>query len=92
MMVYRTKCGHKISTTAVRCPRCGDLPYSAENPSNQLTQFARLAPPAVATWEQPTRPQVIAVASHRSAGLAAVFSALLPGLGQIYNGNILKDW
>ncbi len=92
MLVYCTKCGHKVSTTAVACPGCGAPPYSAGNPSNQVTQIVRRARLAVGTWEQPTRPHLIVVASQKSAGLAAVLSALLPGLGQIYNGNILKGF
>jgi TM2 domain-containing membrane protein YozV len=92
MLVYCTKCGHKVATTAVACPGCGAPPYSARNPSNQVTQIVRSARPAVGTWEQPARPQVIVVAAQKSAGLAAVLSALLPGLGQIYNGNILKGF
>lgn len=92
MLVYCTKCGHKVSTTAIRCPGCGAPPYSAGNPSNQVKQIVRPAPPSVATWSQPSRPRVIIVASQKSAGLAAVLSALLPGLGQIYNGNILRGF
>ncbi len=92
MLVYCTKCGHKVSTTAVQCPGCGAPPYRAGNSSNQATQIVRRPPPSVATWQHASRPQVIVVASQKSAGLAAVLSALLPGLGQIYNGNILKGF
>jgi len=35
---------------------------------------------------------VTVVTSQKSAGLAAVLSAVLPGLGQIYNGNLLKGF
>jgi TM2 domain-containing membrane protein YozV len=92
MLVYCTKCGHRVSTTAVACPGCGAPPYRAGSPSNQVTQIVQPARPAVGTWEQPTRAQVVVIASQKSAGLAAVLSALLPGLGQIYNGNILKGF
>jgi len=54
MLVYCTKCGHNVSTTAVACPGCGAPPYRAANPSNQMTQTVRPVRPAVATWEQPT--------------------------------------
>lgn len=90
MLVYCTKCGHKVSTTAVACPGCGAPPYRAGNPTKEVTQVARTVTPSAATWQQPSRPQVVIVASQKSAGLAAVLSALLPGLGQIYNGSILK--
>ncbi len=92
MLVYCTKCGHKISTTAPRCPGCGAPPYSrVENPSNQVTQVVRSAPPPIVISQpQPSRPQVVIVAAQKNAGLAAVLSAVLPGLGQIYNGQILK--
>lgn len=93
MLVYCTKCGHEISTSALRCPGCGASPYrgGVGNPSNQVTQIVRSAPPPVVTvLRQPSRPQVVIVASQKSAGLAAVLSAFWPGFGQIYNGQILK--
>ncbi|MGH2367769.1 MAG: hypothetical protein ACRDI2_06180 [Chloroflexota bacterium] len=37
-----------------------------------------------------SQPQVIVVRSGKSAGLAAILSFLWCGLGQIYNGQILK--
>lgn len=92
MLVYCTKCGHRVSTTAVACPGCGAPPYRAGNPSNQVTQIVRPARPAVGIWEQPTRPQVVIVTFRKNAGLAAVLSAVIPGLGQIYNGNVLKGF
>lgn len=37
-----------------------------------------------------SEPTVIVVTAQKSPGLAAVMSCIWPGLGQIYNGEILK--
>jgi zinc-ribbon domain len=97
VLVYCTKCGHKVATTAPRCPACGAPPYQGgvSKPSNQPTQIVVGGPQRLpaATWQDPQpRPQVIVIAYRKSAGLAAVLSAFWPGIGQIYNGDLLKGF
>jgi hypothetical protein len=44
-LVHCTRCGHQISTTAVRCPNCGASPSSAPNPQAVQTGSPQSAQP-----------------------------------------------
>lgn len=72
--------------STVTCPQCGaeaadDVQFC---PRCGLARGQQAAAPVT-----PAAPQVIVVRSGKSAGLAAVLSFFWPGLGQIYNGQIL---
>lgn len=92
---YCGNCGDQIDKNAEVCPECGvrqpdatKTKYCA-NCGNQIDQNAEVCPecgvrqPGSATYQQP-------VYQQKNPGIAAVLSALWVGLGQIYNGEIVK--
>ncbi len=92
---YCGNCGDQIDQNAEICPKCGVRQPEAKktkycaNCASQIDQNAEICPecgvrqPGSATYQQSVQPQ-------KNPGIAAVLSALFVGLGQIYNGEILK--
>jgi TM2 domain-containing membrane protein YozV/RNA polymerase subunit RPABC4/transcription elongation factor Spt4 len=92
---YCANCGDQINKEAEICPECGvrqpnetETKYCA-NCGEQIDENAEICPkcgvrqPGATTSQQP-------VYQQKNPGIAAVLSALFVGLGQIYNGEILK--
>lgn len=48
-LVFCTRCGHRVSTTAPKCPSCGAVPYSRQAATSTVIKNAPGAPPASAT-------------------------------------------
>lgn len=94
--MFCSHCGKSLADEDRFCSACGRRAGIASDPPVPATQ----APPvhssnvrqrqeSAAAWASP-QPNLIVVRSGKSAGLAAVLSFLWCGLGQIYNGQILK--
>ncbi|MGP8190241.1 MAG: double zinc ribbon domain-containing protein [Methanobacterium sp.] len=91
---YCGNCGDQIDQNAEICPKCGVRQPEVKktkyctNCASQIDQNAEICPqcgvrqPGSATFKQPV--------IQKNPGIAAVLSALFVGLGQIYNGEILK--
>jgi TM2 domain-containing membrane protein YozV len=76
-------CGHQMQgqATSSRAPSSAAAPSPASSilPSNVLPSNAA-----------PGQPQIMLIKAGKNSGLAAVLSFLWCGLGQIYNGQVLK--
>ena len=70
-------CQSPLPAEAKHCPGCG-----AAVPPQQAQPVPQAQP-------QP-QPQPQAPVQQKSAGLAQILSCLIPGLGQIYNGQVAK--
>jgi hypothetical protein len=47
-LIFCTKCGHKVSTTAPKCPGCGAPPYVASSPTiESIPTPAEILPPII---------------------------------------------
>jgi TM2 domain-containing membrane protein YozV len=76
-MTQCPNCGAGLRPEGVRCVKCGSV--------------LRAAPAhALAPVDPPPLPRAPLFAETKSAGLAFVLSLLLPGLGQLYNAEIVK--
>jgi TM2 domain-containing membrane protein YozV/ribosomal protein L32 len=78
--------------TIVICPNCGK-----ETPEGKFCEHCGASVQTTQTFQQPVAQQPVytqqpAAASmqKKSAGVAVILSFFLPGLGQIYNGQIGK--
>lgn len=73
------ECGQTVSTEARSCPHCG-----APSPSRVPPPFHHAGAAGYAPG-----PQVVYVERKQpSGGIAAVLSFIVPGLGQLYKGQI----
>ena len=92
---YCGNCGDQIDLNAEICPDCGVRQQEARktkyctNCASQIDQNAEICPdcgvrqPGSATYQQPVHQQ-------KNPELAAVLSLIFVGLGQVYNGEIVK--
>lgn len=78
-MIYCPECENRCSAAASTCPQCGHpLMPRASTPVSAPT-----APP-------PQIQQVVMQSPAWSAGVAAVLSFIIPGLGQLYKGQLFN--
>ena len=73
-MKHCVNCGAQMDARAEICPKCGIRASSVPSPQTPPQQYPPQGMPP----------------AQKSAGLAAVLSFIIPGLGQIYNGEIGK--
>lgn len=91
-MTQCPNCGAGLRPDTVRCAKCGSLLRDepptprAPEPTTPIPFVVPEAPPAAAP---PPGPR-LAAGERRSAVLAAILSFIIPGLGQLYNGQFLK--
>ena len=78
--------------TIVICPNCGK-----NTPEGKFCESCGASVQTTQTFQQPVAQQPVytqqpaaAVMQKKSAGVAVILSFFLPGLGQIYNGQIGK--
>ncbi len=70
-LIFCTKCGHRMSTKAPRCPGCGAPPYAGH---------------ALQHVGSVTTQRAFSTRSRHRPVIATLLSVLCVGLGQIYNG------
>ena len=79
--------------TIVICPNCGK-----NTPEGKFCEYCGASVQTTQTFQQPVAQQPVyaaqqpaaAMMQKKSAGVAVILSFFLPGLGQIYNGQIGK--
>lgn len=83
--IYCAQCGASILAESeadlIRCPSCGKNPRELSR-AQKLEQAKEMAAAAL----RPAAPVVAA----KSPGVAAALSFVIPGLGQLYNEQIIK--
>ena len=95
-MVYCDNCGSKVADDSRFCPNCGrEIFMSGVNsPSQPSYQQPAYQHPAYQqpTYQQQIPPVVTPVVLYRpkDGALAAILSFLIPGLGQMYLGNVSR--
>ncbi len=88
---FCAKCGVRLQADARFCQKCGAPIAVAANAVQGSPAPSWGAPPPPMYYAPPmSQPQTVYVRNEKSAGLAAVLSFFIPGLGQIYNGQFGK--
>ncbi len=99
---FCTNCGVAVARDSKYCQRCGERLTTGRMESPPMFSSSREPDihsysgvdypeqPLMAPTYQPQRYYGSQAVGRKSAGLAAVLSFLVVGLGQIYNGQILK--
>lgn len=96
MLIYCIECMNMCSEDATACPRCGHslkdiAPIAQPNPPPRAIP---LAPPIQRPQATPT-PRVVTKKGpvpKWSGGVAMVLSFFIPGLGQLYKGQLLNGF
>jgi TM2 domain-containing membrane protein YozV len=91
---FCAQCGARLHAGAKFCAKCGAASAVADNSGARQPLGgngpASTSGPMRTARPLPAQPQMVIIRSEKSAGLAAVLSFLIPGLGQIYNRQIGK--
>ncbi len=93
--IFCQHCGNQMDVRAEICPKCGirvaqaqPQPQYQPQPQPQYQAQPQYQPQPQYPPQYP--PQYQPPVSQKSEGLAAVLSFIIPGLGQIYNGEMGK--
>ena len=81
-MTFCPNCGSKIEPGKRFCENCGTAINSAQPATAQAAPAPAYAPPQYAATSAP--------AQQKNVGIAAAASFLFAGLGQVYNGNLVR--
>ena len=82
-------CGATIPADAVFCPNCGAKLAPTPVPAQPVPPPAPTPQPAYQPGSQPA-PQAVQPVNKKEPILALILSFIIPGLGQIYVGNVKK--
>ncbi len=77
-LTFCTRCGHRVSTTAPKCPSCGVPPYSKRSAAESATSARVTHQPVLAKSRVTSRPRIILVLVVLAVGLAGWWLFYLP--------------